>query len=242
MEQNTPETTSTGAQKPTPPWMIPVSVIVAGLLIGAAIFFRPSAAPATQKVATEAQVKQEIAAVAKDIGVQKVGGDTCFTEENKALVQEDIDSGNRIGVNGTPFLVFEFVTKDNIETFAVPGAIPREAIEQILKDKKLPEGFPNTPLKGYTYANDKDHATSSLEGKTVRIVEYSDLDCPYCKRIHPVLESVVADHPEVVWIYRHFPIPNLHPNAPLKAQASECIAKTGGNDAFWKFIRDIMAE
>ncbi len=234
--------TTQSTQKPTPPWMIPVSIVIAGLIVGAALFFRPGSNAPAPKALSQAQVKQDLAVTAKTIGVRDVNNATCFTAENKAAVEEDVNSGNAIGVSGTPFLVFEFVEASGVRAVAVPGAIPQATIEQILKDKKLPQGFPETPLENYTFANEADHKTSSLTGKTVRIVEYSDLDCPYCKRVHPELEAIVANHPEVVWIYRHFPLLNLHPNAGIKAEASECVAKLGGDEAFWKFIKQVMTE
>ena len=41
---------------------------------------------------------------------------------------------------------------------------------------------------------------------------------------------------QVKWVYRHFPIDQLHPvKARKEAAASECAAELGGNDAFWKF-------
>ena len=236
------ESNNTPLKKPLPAWATPVSIIVAGLLIGAGIFFKPTEHGTAPKVPSQAEAKQDLISIAKDTEIKGVTSATCFTAENKAAVQEDVNSGKKIGVQGTPFLVFEFVEADGIRAIAVPGAIPREAIEQIIKDKKLPQSLPETPLGEYTFANEADHKTSTLAGKTVRIVEYSDLDCPYCKRIHPELEAVVANNENVVWIYRHFPLTNLHPNASIKAEASECVAKIGGDDAFWKFIRNVMAE
>jgi protein-disulfide isomerase len=40
---------------------------------------------------------------------------------------------------------------------------------------------------------------------------------------------------QVAWVYRHFPIPQLHPKAPKEAEALECAAEQGGNDMFWAF-------
>jgi protein-disulfide isomerase len=40
---------------------------------------------------------------------------------------------------------------------------------------------------------------------------------------------------QVAWVYRHFPLDSLHPEARPAAIASECIAKAKGNDAFWRF-------
>lgn len=67
----------------------------------------------------------------------------------------------------------------------------------------------------------------------IKIVEFSDFDCPFCLRFHDVMNDVVEKHDDVAWVYRHFPLEQLHPEAPDVAAASECVAELGGNDAFW---------
>ncbi|HUQ30257.1 MAG TPA: thioredoxin domain-containing protein [Candidatus Paceibacterota bacterium] len=72
----------------------------------------------------------------------------------------------------------------------------------------------------------------------VKIIEYSDFDCTHCKDFDAVLHQIVADlgaTGKVAWVFRQFPIVELHPNAVKHAEASDCVAKVGGNDAFWKF-------
>ena len=38
------------------------------------------------------------------------------------------------------------------------------------------------------------------------LVEYSDYECPFCTRVHPTLEALVANNTDVAWSYRHFPL------------------------------------
>lgn len=71
----------------------------------------------------------------------------------------------------------------------------------------------------------------------VTLVEYSDFECPFCKRFHPTVKRLVDESKgQLRWVYRHFPLEELHPvKARKEAVASECAAELGGNGAFWKF-------
>jgi protein-disulfide isomerase len=80
----------------------------------------------------------------------------------------------------------------------------------------------------------EDHIVGNPKAKTI-ILEYSDLDCPFCKNFHMTMKQVVANNDDVAWVYRHYPIPQLHPDAAKKAEATECAWEQGGNDAFWAF-------
>lgn len=71
----------------------------------------------------------------------------------------------------------------------------------------------------------------------VTLVEYSDFECPFCKRFHQTAKKLVDESGgRVKWVYRHFPLEELHPvKARKEAAASECAAELGGSGAFWKF-------
>lgn len=80
-----------------------------------------------------------------------------------------------------------------------------------------------------------DHVRGNPDAP-VTIVEYSDFECPFCKRFHDTMKQVTKEYGDkVAWVYRHFPLDQLHSKARREAVASECAAEQGGNDAFWKF-------
>ncbi len=75
----------------------------------------------------------------------------------------------------------------------------------------------------------------------IKIIEFSDLECPFCKSFHSTMHEIMKTFgSQVAWIYRQFPLPSLHPKAPHEAQAAECAAKLGGNDKFWAFIDGVF--
>lgn len=79
-----------------------------------------------------------------------------------------------------------------------------------------------------------DHVRGPANAK-VTLIEYSDFQCPFCDRHEPTMTQVLQQYPnDVRLIYRHYPLTQLHPQAEKAAEASECAAKLGGNDAFWK--------
>ncbi|MCH7492570.1 thioredoxin domain-containing protein, partial [Patescibacteria group bacterium] len=50
------------------------------------------------------------------------------------------------------------------------------------------------------------------------------------------MQQIVDDYgDQVAWVYRHFPLDSLHAKARIEAEATECAADQGGNDAFWAF-------
>lgn len=84
-------------------------------------------------------------------------------------------------------------------------------------------------------AKSRDHIYGN-PGARLSLIEYSDFECPYCKRFHPTARRVVEAYGgKVNWVYRHFPLAFHNPGAEKEAQASECAAELGGNDAFWRY-------
>lgn len=71
----------------------------------------------------------------------------------------------------------------------------------------------------------------------ITIVEFSDLECPFCKRFHLTVQQALVEYGDQVrWVYKHFPLDAIHPKSDKEAEASECAGELGGNEKFWAYI------
>ncbi|MEV0820772.1 Na+/H+ antiporter NhaA [Nonomuraea rubra] len=80
-----------------------------------------------------------------------------------------------------------------------------------------------------------DHVRGPANAR-VTIVEYGDFECPYCGRLHPILEEILRRNPDVRLVFRHFPLRTLHPRAASAALVAEAAADEG---RFWE-MHDIL--
>lgn len=73
------------------------------------------------------------------------------------------------------------------------------------------------------------------------LIEYADLECPYCKAYFPVLRAWIDAHPEVNWRWQHRPLAIHEPAATREARLAECAGRTNGNEEFWRAVAWIYA-
>jgi Na+/H+ antiporter NhaA len=84
---------------------------------------------------------------------------------------------------------------------------------------------------------ERDHIRGPEES-TVTLLEYGDLECPFCGRAEPVIRELLADFGEIRYVWRHLPLNDVHPHAQLAAEASEA---AGAQGRFWE-MHDLMFE
>lgn len=102
-------------------------------------------------------------------------------------------------------------------------------------------GEPVSPLLSVGAARPvslEDHSVGSPDAPVV-IITYSDIDCAYCKEFQATMASLMTEYAEggrVAWVYRHFPVLNINPNAASHAEAAECVGEQGGDIGFFSFI------
>jgi Na+/H+ antiporter NhaA len=75
----------------------------------------------------------------------------------------------------------------------------------------------------------RDHIRGPLDAP-ITVIEFGDFQCPHCGRAEPVVRSLLADT-DVRYVWRHLPLPDVHPQAQLAAEAAEA---AGAQDAFWE--------
>lgn len=89
-------------------------------------------------------------------------------------------------------------------------------------------------------ANDGNPPTLGKSNAPVTIVEFSDLQCPFCKQFADAtfgqIKSEYVDSGKVRIVYRHYPLRAIHPDAANAGMAAECANEQG---KFWEFHDEV---
>ncbi|MEI8224003.1 MAG: thioredoxin domain-containing protein [bacterium] len=230
-----------------------ISIIIAGLLIGGGIVLSKTIPPAqgTQngnqpQAQTEKDVRAELIKTAKSLSLDSKALGACLDNKSQeATVNAASALATQSGVSGTPtfFILKRTIAADGTITvekqIPVVGARDKQTFMDAIEKGIQPAG--QQDLTGAKIVlNENDHYLGPKNASIV-IVEYSDIDCPFCKRAKPTIDQILKEHPEYALVYRHAPLVQLHPFAAYKAQATECIATTNGPEGFWKFL-DVISK
>lgn len=130
-------------------------------------------------------------------------------------------------------------------TIVIAGALIAGAVFLLGKGSvPTPSGDGTT---GKTTARAYDPKIDHILGNPdapVKVVEYADLECPFCKTFQTTMHQVMdfyGQSGKVAWVYRSFPLAQIHSKAPQEATAAECAAAQGGDSAFFKYIDQVYA-
>ncbi|MDD2935039.1 MAG: DsbA family protein [Candidatus Pacebacteria bacterium] len=91
--------------------------------------------------------------------------------------------------------------------------------------------------------SEKDHILGDPNAELI-IVEYSDLECPFCKNFYITTKKIMDEYGKdgkVALVFRHFPLDTLHSQARGEAIATECATELGGNEKFWEYMDELFA-
>lgn len=219
-------------------YLVPISIMVAGALIGGGLAFGLSnsgtAGMVQEDQGGEPQISLEelLPQLIDEVGLDSDKFASCY-EDNKYndRIAADVADASTAGGNGTPYTV---VIDQKGRKVPIPGALPysnvKALVDAMLKDD--PEVAATAKDIQIKEVTSSDHVRGNVNAP-ITLIEFSDFDCPFCKRFHPTMTQLLDEYPDKVrWVYRHLPLTDLHPNAAKKALASECAAEQG---KFWEF-------
>ncbi len=84
----------------------------------------------------------------------------------------------------------------------------------------------------------RDHIAGNPTA-AVTLVEYGDFECPHCGAAHPIVEQLLDQlGDEIRFVFRHFPLTQIHPHAQDAAEAAEA---AGSQEKFWE-MHDTLYE
>jgi protein-disulfide isomerase len=76
--------------------------------------------------------------------------------------------------------------------------------------------------------------------KDLELVEFADFQCPHCKAAQANMDKLVTDFPNARIVFESDPIASIHPESMIAAQYGACVAKLGGNTAFFTFAAAVF--
>jgi protein-disulfide isomerase len=115
----------------------------------------------------------------------------------------------------------------------------REVLDEIKKGVKVERTLPDVRPPPRDVDIPEQTATKGAKGAKVRVVEFSDFQCPYCARAADTMRELQAKYGDKVeFAYRHFPLRSIHPDAQRAAEYGQCAAKQG---KFWEMHDKMFA-
>jgi len=205
----------------------PMAIVIAGVLIMGGILLTNGGG--ISKTAKEKTLSEQV-------GVSKDKFTQCLKETDLQTLAKNTSAEAELAMKGVPLdqrgTPYSVIVGKNGSKAEVRGAYSKEELNKLIAE--VTEGKVTEAYTGeITAYQEGDHIIGNPEAP-IMVIEYSDLECPYCKRFGATMKEVIAEsNGNVAWVYRHWVV---HQNALPKAAAAECVAKLKGEDAFWKYI------
>lgn len=233
------------------PYMVPAAIVIAGLIIAGAVVYNGGVSTNTGGLGNNAPTDSGVVTpvqAAEAVGLDKREFEKCLDEgRGRERVNANIAEATASGIGGTPTSVL--VTSDG-EQYFMEGALPADILDAYLSAAvagnaaalaELETQYGNPSAPDVPALSDSDHIRGLADAPVV-LIEYSDLECPFCQRFHPVVSQALTKYGnQLAWAYRHLPLESIHPSARPLAEGSECAAQMGGNEKFWEFVDYVFA-
>ena len=176
--------------------------------------------------------------MAKNLGVDSGKFDKCLDDGTYAeKVSAEQKEGQDLGVTGTPSFF--------INGISIVGSLPQADFEKVIDaelkngtgDKVKLESTGEVAKRVAKVPYGAGYIKGSKDAK-IKIIEYTDFECPYCNRAFPTIEALLTKYGNNISLeYRSFPLP-FHSSAQKAAEAAIC---AGDQGKFWE-MHDKMFE
>lgn len=157
------------------------------------------------------------------------GTASALDQDTETYIQEQVDARLQSYIASEAFQAK--INEGIIRFIQAQNALQEQAAQQAEQSGTM-QLMPIDPSRDHIRGNPNAAFT---------LLEYSDFECPFCKRFHETAKAFLSKNDDVNWVYRHFPLEFHNPGAQKQAEATECVAQLGGNDAFW-MITDFIYE
>lgn len=122
-----------------------------------------------------------------------------------------------------------------LQFFVLPDGKHIIAGEEILAFGEHPYAELRTELQQRANGPYKGSASKDLE-----LIEFADFQCPHCKEAQANMEKLATDFPKARIVFQNYPLEKIHPEAKRAASYGLCVAKLGGNNAFFQFASAVF--
>lgn len=183
---------------------------------------------------------------AEELGLETAVFSDCL-ESGKYddVVQQNLDEGASFGVTGTPAFF--------IDGYPVTGAQPIDlflyavdlaeagelASAYTQQEEQQQQQRPPTPSAPVDIPIGSSYAVGDPDAPVV-IIEYTDFQCPFCVRhqeqTFPQIEANFIESGDVYYVYKDFPLTNIHPQAVKASEAARC----AGDQEAYREMHDFL--
>jgi len=139
-------------------------------------------------------------------------------EQIAAFYEQNIDQMGGLSLDDMRDRIADYLKDQRVGT--IVANLRNQSNSKVLLERARIQVEPVGPSKG-------------PDDAPVTIIEFSDFQCPFCKRVVPTVQQIVASYPtEVRFVFRNLPLSNIHPRARAAAEAAACADRQG---RFWDY-------
>jgi protein-disulfide isomerase len=161
-------------------------------------------------------------------------------DENRIFQVQAIQTTQVQGISRVTVLVEEKGTQQAQPSVLAFLTLP-DGKHLIANDEVLPFGA--HPFDSYReiLMRDAKGPSRGPANAPLQLVEFADFECPHCKEAQPTVERLLKDYPQAHYVSQAYPLRNVHSEAEKAAENGACVAKIGGNEAFFKYSDAVYA-